>query len=306
MRDINMERLNTELQNPETVGIDTCTTEEILQKINKEDQQVPDVVNRQISSITKLVDEAFQSIQKGGRIFYVGAGTSGRLGILDASECPPTYGVSEELIQGVIAGGIPAVFKAQEGAEDSLGQAKRDLIEKGLSKKDMVIGVAASGRTPYVIGALEYAKSLGTGTGSICCVEQGEISQYADYPVEVVTGPEVVTGSTRMKAGTAQKLVLNMISTAVMIKSGKVFQNYMVDVQPTNEKLEKRARNIIKVITGVDDKRADTLFLASGKHVKTAIVMEICQISKEEAKQLLKHNGGHISKCITNVLKEEE
>ena len=304
MNDI-LAKLNTEQQNPNTVDIDVCSTADILKKINDEDKKIAYVVEEQLPAITSLVDAAFECLKKGGRIIYAGAGTSGRLGILDASECPPTYGVSEDLIQGIIAGGKEAIFRAKEGAEDSKELAKQDLVERNLSSNDMVIGLAASGRTPYVIGALEYASSIGAQTGSVCCVKDADISKYAKYPVEVVTGPEAVTGSTRMKAGTAQKMVLNMISTATMIKSGKVFHNFMVDVQPTNHKLEVRACHIIETLGNVDAKRSEELFLEADKNVKVAIVMALSNKSKEEVKVALEKNNGLITKTVES-LKEEK
>ncbi len=300
-----LSKLGTEQQNSNTWDIDICSTAEILDKINAEDQKVAQLVKLQLPSITKLVDAAYKSIQSGGRIIYVGAGTSGRLGILDASECPPTYGVSAELVQGIIAGGTEAIFKAREGAEDSKGLGREDLSRRELTTADMVIGIAASGRTPYVIGALEYANEMGAQTGSIACVNGAEISKYAKYPVEVETGAEVVTGSTRMKAGTAQKLILNMISTAVMIKHGKVFHNYMVDVQPTNEKLEQRAKRIVQTLAEVDEAEAERLFISSGKHVKTAIVMGLCLVDKEGARQALENVDGHIKRAV-QLLKEKD
>lgn len=296
-----MERLDlltTEQQNPNTLDIDVCSTKDVLTKINNEDQTIAIAVKNQLNNITALVDECVSCLKKGGRIIYVGAGTSGRLGILDASECPPTYGVSDEVVQGVIAGGIPAIFKAQEGAEDSKELAIEDLKQRQLSNNDIVIGLAASGRTPYVIGALEYAKSVGASTGSVCCVANAKISEHANYPVEVVTGPEVVTGSTRMKAGTATKLVLNMISTASMIKMGKVYHNYMVDVQPTNEKLEIRATRMIKQILDIDDSTASKLFVESGKNVKRAIVMHIKGYSCQEASEALEKANGLLADAL--------
>lgn len=304
MKDM-LKKLNTEMRNPNTADIDVCTTGEILEKINNEDQKIADVVKKQLPAITNVVDAAYEAICQGGRIIYVGAGTSGRLGILDASECPPTYGVSEELVQGIIAGGTEAMFRAKEGAEDSKELAVQDLKERQLTDKDIVIGLAASGRTPYVIGALEYANSINAKTASVCCVENGEVSKVAQHPVEVVTGPEVITGSTRMKAGTAQKLVLNMISTAVMIKSGKVYMNYMVDVQPTNLKLEKRACNMIATLISCDDETAERLFIQSGKRVKTAIVMGLANCEIEKAEEALSKNMGHISEAVDFIRKEE-
>ncbi|MEJ8736199.1 N-acetylmuramic acid 6-phosphate etherase [Erysipelotrichaceae bacterium HCN-30851] len=302
MEDKSLARLNTEQQNPDTVDIDSCSTEEVLIKINNEDQKVAEVVRKQIPAITGLVEVSYEAVKNGGRIIYIGAGTSGRLGILDASECPPTYGVSPDLVQGIIAGGEKAIFTAQEGAEDSFDQCIEDLKKRNLNSKDIVIGLAASGRTPYVIGALKYANSIGAMTGSICCVENAEISKYAKFPVEVVTGPEVVTGSTRMKAGTAEKMVLNMISTTTMIKMGKVFHNYMVDVQPTNIKLEKRACSMIKTILEIDDEEAQKLFIESGKNVKTAIIMSIMNMDKANAQKVLEKADGHISKTIRESL----
>lgn len=285
----NFAKLNTEQQNPNTLDIDRIPTEEMLIKINAEDRKVAEVVYKQIPSIAKLIDQAYSCVENGGRILYVGAGTSGRLGILDASECPPTYGVSDQLVQGVIAGGTPAIFKAQEGAEDSKELAIEDLKERNLSSADMVIGLAASGRTPYVVGALEYANKIGAKTGSVSCVEHSELAKVAHFPVEVVTGAEVVTGSTRMKAGTAQKMVLNMISTCVMIKMGKVYHNLMVDVQPSNEKLIVRATRMIQQILEIGQQEATDLFEASGRSVKRAIVMHVlhcdCQTAQEKIDQ---------------------
>lgn len=290
--------LMTEQQNPDTIEIDTCSTEEILKKINEQDQTVPLSIKKQIPAISNLVEASYYSLKRGGRILYVGAGTSGRLGILDASECPPTYGVSPDLVQGIIAGGEKAIFVAQEGAEDSCVKPVEDLKKRDLNKMDIVIGLAASGRTPYVVKALEYANSIGATTGSICCVQNGKISQIAQYPIEVLTGPEVITGSTRMKAGTAQKLVLNMISTTVMIKMGKVYHNYMVDLQPTNKKLQIRACNMIKTILEINDQKAFDLYKRSGKNVKTALVMGLLNISQKEALDKLDAADGHISRTI--------
>lgn len=296
MEDIN--QLSTEQQNRDTRNIDLCSTKEILYKINNEDQKVADVVKKQIAAISRLVEAAYETVKKGGRLIYIGAGTSGRLGILDASECPPTYGVSPQVVQGIMAGGSDAISSAREGVEDSESEACKDLKARNLSADDMVIGIAASGRTPYVKGALKYANEIGAKTGSICCVEKGAISSYAQYPVEVVTGPEAISGSTRMKAGTAQKMILNMISTTVMIKMGKVYQNYMVDVQPTNHKLEKRACNMIRTILDIEDDEAFLLYEASGKNVKTAVVMGTLKVDKATALDLLDQAEGHLSKAL--------
>ena len=290
MLDENITYLDTEQRNQNTKNIDQLSTLEVLEKINAEDATVPLAIKKVLPAIEKIVNLAYASIKEGGKVIYVGAGTSGRLGILDASECPPTYGVSPEMFQGLIAGGKDAIFKAKEGAEDSLTLAQKDLEEIHLNKNDLVIGIAASGRTPYVIGALQYAKKVGASTASIACSSHARISQYADAPVEVITGAEVICGSTRMKAGTAQKLVLNMISTTTMIKLGKVYQNYMVDVQPTNEKLKTRAIHMIQEITGVSDEKAQALYKESHAHVKVAIVMALCHVNLETANKLLEEN----------------
>lgn len=290
MLDENINYLDTEQRNQNTKNIDQLSTLEVLEKINAEDATVPVAIKKVLPAIEKIVDLAYTAVKAGGRVIYVGAGTSGRLGILDASECPPTYGVSPEMFQGIIAGGKEAIFKAKEGAEDSLTLAQKDLEEIHLCKNDLVVGIAASGRTPYVIGALQYAQKIGASTASIACSSHAKISQYADAPVEVITGAEVICGSTRMKAGTAQKLILNMISTTTMIKLGKVYQNYMVDVQPTNEKLKSRATHMIQEITGVSKEEAQALYKESNAHVKVAIVMALCHVDLDNAKKLLEEN----------------
>lgn len=301
MNKIDLSVLNTEGNNPNTRDIDTLSTYDMLLKINQEDQSVAQVVQKQLNSITALVDATYQALSKGGRLIYIGAGTSGRLGVLDASECPPTYGVSPELVQGIIAGGQSAMFKAQEGAEDSKQGAVDDLKVLQVTPKDVVVGLAASGRTPYVIGGLEYANSIGATTGSISCVENSQVSAVAQYAVEVVTGPEVVTGSTRMKAGTAQKMVLNMLSTGVMIKLGKVYQNYMVDVQPTNEKLVVRATKMIQTLSGFDEEKAKELFEQSDQNVKVALIMGLANIDKQQALSLLAENDNRVAMALQEI-----
>ncbi|MBS4770029.1 N-acetylmuramic acid 6-phosphate etherase [Carnobacteriaceae bacterium zg-ZUI240] len=293
--------LNTESNNPNTRNIDSVSTQEMLLKINAEDQTVAQVVQLQIPAIAQLIDAAYLAVRQGGRLIYIGAGTSGRLGVLDASECPPTYGVTHDLVQGVIAGGKDAMFKAKEGAEDSKEGAITDLKAIHLVKEDVVVGLAASGRTPYVVGALEYANEIGATTGSVSCVENAQVSKVATYPIEVVTGPEVVMGSTRMKAGTAQKLVLNMISSGLMIKLGKVYQNYMVDVQPTNQKLVVRAMNMIQTLAQVDEHTAQRLFELSGQNVKVAIVMALAQLTKQEAVELLLKSDDRVAVALKEV-----
>lgn len=304
MENKNLKKLGTEQQNPNSVKIDQASTSEMLKIMNNEDHKVSEVVEKEIPSISKLVDVSYQSLKNGGRLFYLGAGTSGRLGILDASECPPTFGVSHELVQGLIAGGKDAILKAQEGMEDLPEEGKKDLIAQNLTEKDIVIGIAASGRTPYVIGGLNYAESIGAKTGSISCVSDSKLSDAAEFPVEVVTAAEVITGSTRLKAGTAQKMVLNMISTGTMIKLGKVYKNYMVDLNPTNKKLVVRAKGMIQDITGTSSEEASDLYEAADGHVKTAIVMELAQVRADRAQKLLASTDGHVAEAIKNSLSE--
>lgn len=304
MKSLKLSHLETEQNNPNSKNIDVLSTQELLTLINSEDKTVSEVVQKEIPEISKIIDAIYEKLKKGGRLFYIGSGTSGRLGVLDAAECPPTFGVSAELVQGIIAGGNKAIISAQEGIEDKINIGKEDLLARNFSNKDFLVGIAASGRTPYVIGALDYANEIGAETGSISCVNNAVISKLVSYPIEVVTGPEVITGSTRMKAGTAQKLTLNMISTAVMIKLGKVYKNYMVDVSPSNLKLENRAINMIQSITGVGIERAQELYLQSDKHVKTAIVMELGKVSFKEANNLLKIGEGHVSKALSQIYAE--
>ena len=293
---VDLIKLDTEKNNQQTIDIDAVSTEEILRKINNEDKTVALIVEESIGDISILVDQIVDRMKVGGRLFYIGAETSGRLGVLDAAECPPTYGVDKGLVVGIMADN--AMFTAQEGAEDSLELAAKDLAAYNLCEKDSVIGLAASGRTPYVLGGLRYARQVGALTGSISCVKNAEISEAADYPIEAVTGAEAIMGSTRMKAGTAQKLILNMVSTSVMIKLGKVYRNYMVDVKPTNKKLVVRSKNMIRTLTGVDEERAEQLYEASGHNVKKALIMEIMNVDKETAEVALSNGDGHIKRAI--------
>lgn len=299
---MNLDKLDTEQRNQNTFNIDTLPTQDILTLINNEDKKVAYTVEQVIPQITCLVDECFERLLKGGRVIYIGAGTSGRLGVLDASECPPTYGVSFELFRGLIAGGFPALLKAQEGAEDSMELCKKDLIELQLNENDTVIGLAASGRTPYVIGGLQYANKVGALTGAISCVHHADISQYAKIPIEAVTHAEAITGSTRMKAGTAQKLILNMISTSLMIKYGKVYQNLMVDLQPTNQKLIKRSQRIIKEATGCSEKDALHYLKESEYNVKIAICMYLSQKDKQTCLKILNQHHGNVSQTIRELI----
>lgn len=269
--------LLTESRNPRSAHIDTCSTQEIVRIINEEDKTVAEAVARETDQIALLIDAAAHAIRNGGRLIYIGAGTSGRLGVLDAAECRPTYGVDDNTVVGLIACGRGAMFSAVEGAEDSLTLAEEELRAIDFCSRDVLVGLAASGRTPYVIGGLRYARSIGAVTGSIACTSGAEISALADIPIEVLTGPEVVTGSTRMKAGTAQKMVLNMLSTGTMIRLGKVMGNLMVDVQATNDKLKARA---------------------------VRIVMEAAEVDKGTAEAALQQNGGSAKKAILSLLEE--
>lgn len=290
--------LDTEQRNPNTMDLDQLSTIEILEKINMEDQKVPLAIKAVLANVGALVDATYETYKNGGRIIYIGAGTSGRLGILDAAECPPTYGTNPDDIVALIAGGHDAIFKAVEGAEDSKELAIADLKALNLNADDIVIGLAASGRTPYVIGGLEYANSLSAKTGSIACAADTKIGEIAKYPVEVVVGPEAVTGSTRMKAGTAQKLVLNMLSTAVMVKMGKVYENLMVDVKTSNEKLVNRATRIVAQAVNCELEKASELLEASEMDVKIAILKGLVGCSNDECLALLKANENNISKTI--------
>lgn len=298
--EIDLTKLETENRNPNTLNIDSLSVKELITLINREDETVSKAVLLEIEAIEKAINAALEKFKNNGRIIYIGAGTSGRLGVLDAVECLPTYGVSEEYIFGILAGGEEAMFKAIEGAEDSKQLAIDDLKKNQLTSDDCVIGIAASGRTPYVIGAVEYANSIGAETISLSCVSNSEVGKVSNYPIEVITGPEVVTGSTRMKAGTAQKMVLNMISTILMIQTGKVYSNLMVDVKPTNEKLIVRAKNIIKSATNCDGNTADKAFEESNQNVKVAILMILLKISNKDAEELLLKSSGKIYDIVKN------
>jgi N-acetylmuramic acid 6-phosphate etherase len=290
--------LTTEGRNPNSAALDTLSTMELLTLINHEDQTVPDSVAQALPAIAQAVEMIVAAFKAGGRLLYVGAGTSGRLGVLDASEVPPTFGVDPGLIQAVIAGGKEAVFQAVENCEDDAACGGADLENQTIGSRDVVVGIAASGRTPYVIGALQAAKRHGAETIALVCNQEAKLSKIADLCITVVVGPEVLTGSTRMKAGTAQKLVLNMLSTAAMIKMGKVYQNLMVDLRPSNLKLVDRALNIIATVTGVDRETAGRLLKAAGYNVKTAIVMAEGNISKDEAVELLDSCQGWVREAI--------
>ncbi|PCS02845.1 N-acetylmuramic acid-6-phosphate etherase [Lactococcus garvieae] len=270
-----------------------------LEKMNKEDKKVAEAVEKALPMIEPVIEKTIESFNHGGRLIYLGAGTSGRLGVLDAAECVPTFGVEASMVVGLIAGGEKAMTLAVEGAEDDLELGKQDLIDLQLTKNDMLIGIAASGRTPYVIGALDYAKSIGAHTGSLACNMNAEISQHADFPIEVDCGAEFLTGSTRLKSGTAQKLILNMISTIAMIGIGKVYNNLMVDVRPTNEKLVERSKRIIMQATECDYQTAEKTFIQAEEDVKLAIVMILTNSAKDEAQEKLVQAKGFIKNTLS-------
>ncbi len=293
-----LENLITESRNPATFDIDSKSTLQILKLINAEDRKVPLAVEKQIPQIAKGVELIVQTIKKGGRLFYIGAGTSGRLGVLDAAECPPTFGTDPKMIRGIIAGGYKSLIRSREGVEDNLKAGGKDLQRAGLKKGDVLVGIAASKRTPYVLGALKYAKKVGAKTIFIFCNPIKGLKVKPDVVISPVLGPEVVTGSTRMKAGTAQKLILNMLSTAAMIKIGKVYENLMVDLQAKSQKLKERSKRIIMQVTGVNYKQAEKYLRLSGGSVKTALVMILSNVDKREAEKRLKKAGGFVRKAV--------
>ena len=293
-----LEDLLTEQPNPRSASIDSLPTEAALRIINTEDQQVAVAVEREIPAIARAVDAIVAAIEKGGRLFYLGAGTSGRLGVLDASECPPTYSVPPEMVQGIMAGGEAALSRATETTEDDPAIGVRDLLARGFTSRDVLVGIAASGRTPYVLGAIEEAKRMGAVTVGLCCAPDSELSRSVSIAIAPLVGPEVVAGSTRMKAGTAQKLVLNMLSTGTFIRLGYVYGNLMVNVQPKNVKLVDRARRIVSQATGVSYERAAELLKGAGDSVRIAILMGKAGVSREVAEQRLAKAGGRISKAL--------
>lgn len=294
---IELSALTTEQRNPATREIDTLDTLSMLRIINREDQKVAAAVEDTLPEIAKAVDIIAGQLENGGRLFYLGAGTSGRLGVLDASECPPTYGTDPGLVLGLIAGGTSAMFRAKEGAEDDPSLAEKDLQAHDFSEKDVLVGIAASGRTPYVIGGLEYAKELGAHTIAVSCSEGSLIASLAEIAITPLTGPEVITGSTRMKAGTAQKLVLNMLSTGTMIRLGKVYGNLMVDVKATNAKLEERARRIVMDACGCTREESIALLKQADGHAKLAILMRLAGCNAERGRLLLEKHHGHLSRA---------
>ena len=296
---MNISDLTTEQRNPNSYMIDTKSTEEILTIINSEDHLVPEAVAAAIPEITRLVDDVVDAFRRGGRLFYIGAGTSGRLGVLDASECPPTFGVAPSLVQGIIAGGQKALTTSVEWVEDN-GQAGIDALkERDFSSDDVLVGITASGQAPFVKAAMGFAQSMGAVVGAIACNEESEIYSVADHRIHLQVGPEILTGSTRMKSGTAQKLVLNMITTASMIKWGRVYNNYMVDLTPVNSKLQKRAKRLVSEISGCPEERAEEILRETGYDVKPSILMGMEDIPYELAKRLLEEADGNLHHAAT-------
>jgi len=293
---VSIENLTTERQNPQTLHLDELSIREACRLMNEEDAQVAKAVGEELPSIEKVIEKVIEAFRKGGRLIYIGAGTSGRLGVLDAAECVPTFGVEPTMVVGLIAGGQKAMLTAVEGAEDSLDLAEEELRQIQLAKNDVVIGIAASGRTPYVIGGLRYAQEVGAVTCSLSCNKEALISKEAQLAIEVDCGPEFLTGSTRLKAGTAQKLILNMISTISMIGIGKVYGNLMVDVQPTNQKLVERAKRIIMSATEVSYEIAEEFYEKADHNVKAAIVMILTGSSRKKALEKLQAADGFIRK----------
>lgn len=295
---VNLSGMTTEARNNKTMNLDSMNSLQIASIMNEEDSNIATAIKEVLPQVAKAIDKTSEAFMNGGRLIYLGAGTSGRLGLLDAVECPPTFGVPDNMVIGLIAGGESAFIKAVEGAEDSDKLCAEDLKALNLQSKDMVIGIAASGRTPYVIGGLNYAKKVGCNTAAIACNKNTKVGAAADIAIEITVGPEVLTGSTRLKAGTAQKMILNMISTASMVKVGKVYKNLMVDVMQTNEKLQVRAKNIVMTATGVDDNTAKDAIVAANGCVKEAIVMILLDCTNKEAKAKLEQSKGHIKDAI--------
>lgn len=296
---VELNAIETEQKNERTKNIDILSTLDVLQLINDEDKKVAYAVEKELEHIAEAVEIIYEKMVQGGRLIYIGCGTSGRLGILDAVECPPTFGTDPELVQALIAGGIMAFVKAVEGAEDNLELGAKDLQSINFTNRDVLVGIAASGRTPYVIGAVNYAKSISAKTISVTCSPNSELNSIVDVAITPQPGPEVITGSTRLKSGTAQKMVLNMLSTSVMIKFGKVYGNLMVDVKATNEKLIERTVSIVRSTTRVSDAKAREILALCGYSAKTAIVMIICNLNAEEAEKALINANGRIARVIS-------
>lgn len=299
---VDLSNMSTEQVNPNTADLSAMSIREAIEVINRENYNAVACIEKQYEVLEQIIEITSDVLEQGGRIIYMGAGTSGRIGLLDAVECPPTFGVDYNTVIGLIAGGDNAFVKAMEGAEDSQELGAEDLKKIGLCKKDVVIGLAASGRTPYVIGGLKYAKETGAKYCAVVCNKGSEISKICPLTIEAETGPEVLTGSTRLKAGTATKLILNMISTISMIRIGKIYKNYMVDVKMSNEKLITRGTNIVAAVTGCSREEAEEVLSKSDGGVRTAIAMIILDCEKEEAEHALKAVNGRIQ----NLVKEEQ
>lgn len=295
---MDLSKLTTETRNQKTMHLDTMSVHDFAVAMNNEDKTVPESVARALPAIEQAITAITHSFSHGGRLFYIGAGTSGRLGVLDAAECVPTFGTPPEMVQGLIAGGMQAMTVAVEGAEDSVTLGRQDLMAHKLTPRDTVVGISASGRTPYVVGGLDYAETIGATTVSIACNDHAVISGHAGIAIECPVGPEILTGSTRLKSGTAQKLILNMLSTGAMVGIGKVYGNLMVDVKPTNEKLVERAKRIIRQATGVDEAAAEQAFTAAGQDVKLAIVMVLTKLPKAAAAARLQKAKGFIARAV--------
>jgi len=293
-----LDYLLTEQLNPASAHFDRLSTEEMLRVINAEDQKVALAVEKEIPSIARAVDAAVAALSRSGRMFYIGAGTSGRLGVLDASECPPTFSASPDMVQGIMAGGEAALSRATETTEDDPAIGVRDLLQRGFTAADILVGIAASGRTPYVLGAIAEAKRMGATTVGISCTPDSDLARAVDIAISPLVGPEVVAGSTRMKSGTAQKLVLNMLSTGVFVRLGYVYGNLMVNVQPKNVKLVDRARRILSQAADIPYERAAELLVEAGNSVRTAIVMARSGAGREDAERRLAAAGGRISKVL--------
>lgn len=296
---MNLDQLTTERRNARSADLDTLSVTDLLLLMNDEDARVAPAVREVVPQVARAVEAVAAAFRAGGRLVYAGAGTSGRLGVLDSVECPPTFGTDPGQVVGLIAGGERAFVRAVEGAEDSAVLAAEDLAGIGFGPHDVLVGIAASGRTPYVIGALDHARSVGATTVSVACNPGAAVSAHADVAVEVDAGPEVLTGSTRLKAGTAQKLVLNMISTAAMVQTGKVFGNLMVDVRPTNAKLLDRARRIVVEATGCDDATAEAALADAEGHAKTAVVAVLAGCDAAQARDRLERSGGFVRDALT-------
>ena len=295
---MDIDKLTTEMRNVKSMNLDTLLPVEIVELMNEENKNIIYAIDEIKEDIGHMITEVIKAFNNGGRLIYIGAGTSGRLGILDAVECPPTFGTDPEMVQGLIAGGSDAIYEAQEGAEDSKELAIEDLKKIKLNEKDVLIGLAASGRTPYVIGGIEYANEIGSTTGAIACNKNSDIGKISDIKMEAVVGPEVLTGSTRLKSGTVQKIICNMISTGSMVGIGKIYENLMIDVKQTNEKLNRRAENILMEITGVNRDFARKNLDDCNKDLKLASLHILSDLDIDECRELLKESKGHLRKAL--------